>query len=643
VKTCEEQITGLTTTLDQLQSLYNTLDQQITALKNTVDGHEARIKALEDYKADLSKTIENLKKDLEKQIADNLQAAKDYTDALRTWTENALKNYYTQTEINGLIQEIKDTMKGIRDDLAQEIKDRGAADNALQEQIDNIKTTIAQLDKLEETIKTIVLANCYSKTEIDDKLAELKKMSADADTVLQKEIDQLVIDLKKAKEDLEAAYKKAIEDAIKEGGIIDTAIKNQIKAVTDRIDTLESRVDAIETRLDEIENRLDDLENSIKGHITSIVAIPDYSNGSVKVPFEYTTTSGSFSKKTAEIKYQVYPSGMAEKIAAAYAKDAQTVRVKYRKTISQSQSADNDFTAVAGCAKDASDADILVVKINGSDLGDDFYKTQFLYNAHQAVNMSLFIFEKQTQTYDVAFSTDYVELYPYCPITLAFSPAASSLGQFEWKQGEKNNSLSKDITVTSKMNGSSISSVGWKLTAKPSWVNVYPDENTLCESGSKVNVFLNVTKDLSARTGTLTFTSASGETFDYSITQKGRSRQTLTTNPTTKTSKPTQLYFFSDGHYDETFLFFWVSCSIKVTPSDQTLDWTWSVYGEDGSEIDWAYVDKSDNGSYAYMNVTVAENKTGSARKAYLKLIPATGPSGDNCPVFEIYQSKNNY
>jgi len=612
IKSCEQQIANMSQSLAQLTNLYNEIDRTVAELKNTVDGFDSRIEALEKFKEDLGDTIKKLREELEEQIAESLKEAKSYTDELRTWTENTLKNYYTST----VIDEKLDGLKSLID--------------ALDIRLDN-------LDGLEEKIKGWVSNNFYTKTQIDEKLAQIKRDYEAADASLKKEIEQLSSDLEKAKKDIEEAYTKAIEKAINElHGEITEEISTEINnLITEKITPLEDRVDAIEKRLDTIENRLKDLENAIRGKLTSIEAIPDYSNGMVNIPFEYGSVAGNFTKKTAEIKYQVYPSGMAKKIAALYAADKNTVQVKYKNTMSPAMQAVDGFNAVAGCVQDQADTNVLVLTINGSELSDAFYKTQFLFGSHQAVNMSMFILEKRTDKtgYEVMYSTNYVELYPYCPATLAFAPAAASMGNFEWRQGS-HDAYAKDLKVTTKVSSANAAKyVGWKVAEKPSWVNIYP-EQTLYDSESTVKVFLNST--MTAREGTIKFQSASGEELSYPVSQIARPAQTLTTDPAASS-----ITFNSNGEVTE-WVFVWNmyhEVIINVLPSDNVTDWTWKVDYE-GTQKDWLLVLRTDDldKGYSTVKVNATKNSTSSSRKAKLKFIPATGES-KNCPTFSITQN----
>ena len=142
------------------------------------------------------------------------------------------------------------------------------------------------------------LADYYTIAQIEAKLKILEDGYTEGDEALSTEISTLRGSLETAKTELTTAYQTAIATAIEQNnGVINAKIAADIKTASD---ALQSQIDEIKGRLDSIEARLSSLEASVAeliGMVQSIVVMPDYSDGSVRIS---NTTDNA-------IRFEVYP------------------------------------------------------------------------------------------------------------------------------------------------------------------------------------------------------------------------------------------------------------------------------------------------------------------------------------------------
>ena len=258
IPSVEQQVTAIKGTVTQLEEFKAALDERVKALESDNTANQKDL-------ADLKATIE----DLEKQISDLKTYYIDVLDdATRSWAEGT---FLTITKA----QELSDRIKAIED------LDMGAYKTQIQ----------AQVDAIEESLKTWVGEQLADYAKISDVTAKITQLKADAATAngelkteLEGKITTLQAEFTDAKTYFETSLKEAIEKACAADGVIDAEIAKQINeaktTLQGKIDTLEDSIEALETRIAAVEQTIKELLSRIQ----SIKAVPTYTDGYVDAP-----------------------------------------------------------------------------------------------------------------------------------------------------------------------------------------------------------------------------------------------------------------------------------------------------------------------------------------------------------------------
>lgn len=288
VKTLGDKIAAIEKRIKEIEGRIKTIDEQIASINATLK----KLKDLEDAISALETeddTIKGLIEDAKKALEDKIAELKAYVDDELKKNKNwASATFATLTQYQSLCDEVA----------------------ALKQRLDGIEYDLSgPLSDLEESMKTWVngqLANYYTIAEINAKLEALQDAITNGDSANAEEIATLKQNLETAKSELTTAYQTAIEEAIKQNnGVINQKIADDIKAATD---ALQEKLDGLSARIDAIENRVAALEDKVAKIISgvqSVVVVPDYSDGSVKL-------SNIADNK---IRFEVYPLEAAAAIA----------------------------------------------------------------------------------------------------------------------------------------------------------------------------------------------------------------------------------------------------------------------------------------------------------------------------------------
>ena len=268
----DQQIVKINESLSQLEKADNALETLIGSLKE----EDSSIKS----------SLESAKKALEDKIAD-LKAYVD--DELKNTKNWASATFATLEQYQSLCDEVA-SLRSLLENL-------------------NIDSIFEAFDDLEKSMKTWVnsqLANYYTIAEVNAKLEALQNAITGSGTESAEEISTLLQKLETVKSELTEAYQAAIEEAIKKNnGVINQKIADDIKAATDamqeKLDGLSSRIDAIESRVAALEEKVAKIISGVQ----SVVVVPDYSDGSVRL-------SNIADNK---IRFVVYPLEAAKAIA----------------------------------------------------------------------------------------------------------------------------------------------------------------------------------------------------------------------------------------------------------------------------------------------------------------------------------------
>ena len=281
----QQELDNIKSQLDELKST------QIASISSQISNIQKSITSLEKMDTELKSRIEELSKKEEELEATDEAQAKEMASLRETLTQ-------LETSLSKRIDDLKTYV----DEELKKQKDWVSATFSTLEQyqstcdeIASIKETLSTqetaLKKLvsdtESSIKGWVneqLTGYYTIAEMDAKISDLEKAIEDGDKAQADELEKLRTDLGIAKTEIKAAYEKAISDAINEfEGKINEKIAADIKTATD---ALQGQIDDINTKISDIEKRLGIIEESLEkilSRVQSIVAVPTFSDGSVRL------------------------------------------------------------------------------------------------------------------------------------------------------------------------------------------------------------------------------------------------------------------------------------------------------------------------------------------------------------------------
>ena len=322
----QSQIDAINVEVAAIQADIVLIKDAIASINTQIENIGASIDDLEAVDAALQTLINNLTSK-----AADLQSQLEANAAADTETKKALQAEITS--INTLIaalqakdveldQQIAD-LKAYVDGEIGSTEDWVSGTFATLEQYAAMQTEIATLRTLIETYKTDITAayteaienaiaasensmkawvnelladGYYDIAEIDAKLATLENKLADADADLAKQIENQQEALEQAKTDLTTAYEAAIEQAIEEyNGIITQPITEAIDAALGEVET---RLTTIEGKVDNLQDDLEELQSNFAKRIQSLIFLPKYSDGKVKM---------DYGTKSVELDFLVSP------------------------------------------------------------------------------------------------------------------------------------------------------------------------------------------------------------------------------------------------------------------------------------------------------------------------------------------------
>ena len=303
IASVNSQITGIKSSISDLQKVDAELKGYIKTLQDALTALDGEI---DDKYASLQKDIEDLEK-ADAALSKRIDELKDYCDQQNSSTREWVATTFTTLEQHS---EVLEEIAAIKLQLGELGNSITTLDSSLSKKIsDSEDKVMAAIGTTENSVKSWVneqLSGYYTIAAADAKLKLLEDAYKAGDTSLAGDIKTLQESLNTAKSDLTAAYQKAIEDAITENnGTINKKIADDIKAAADN---LQSQINAINTRIDALESRVAALEASVAeliGMVQSIVVVPDYSDGSVKM----TSSSDNI------IRFEVYPLSAAKALA----------------------------------------------------------------------------------------------------------------------------------------------------------------------------------------------------------------------------------------------------------------------------------------------------------------------------------------
>ena len=295
------QISSIASSITTLQETQTKLSSYITEMK--LASYELQSKQDSDFR-DLTAEISSLKSSIStlEQKSASLQSQ---IDELQKYIDGELKNAKDWAAATFATLEqyssVQTDISSIKISLATLTTDLSALDESLNAKIESAKASLqTSISESESSMKSWVnekLRGYYTIAEMEAKLQAMKAAYEAGDKDMKSKIDGLEKSLSDAKSEITAAYTKAINDAISSNnGVIDakiaSAISEATEALNDRLDALESRIDAIEEMMG-VAN-------------CSIVPVPDYSDGSLKIQ-----------KGASTLRFEILPQSIAEKLSKA--------------------------------------------------------------------------------------------------------------------------------------------------------------------------------------------------------------------------------------------------------------------------------------------------------------------------------------
>ena len=305
IATTDMQIANIQKSIGDLSEVDKMLNGLIAGLREDLEGLNEGV----DVKyQEINEALDDLERE-DAALDQRIKTLKTYCDEQDEGVKNwAAVTFATLEQHSAVLTEIA-SIKTRLGEITQMISN---LDTTLSQKITDAEGRLmAAIGRSENSVKTWVnekLADYYTIAQIEAKLKALEDGYSEGDEALSTEIMTLRSNLETAKTDLTTAYQTAIATAIEQNnGFINNKIAADIKTASD---ALQIQIDEINGRLDSIESRLSSLEASVAKlikMIQSIVVVPDYLDGSVKIsPVE-----------DNKVRFEIYPLESAEAIAQA--------------------------------------------------------------------------------------------------------------------------------------------------------------------------------------------------------------------------------------------------------------------------------------------------------------------------------------
>ena len=271
--------------LDNLEKEVSGIEnEQIASINSQIDGIKTSISDLGQIRSDISSLkqsasdhsvdIFNLE-EADRALKDRIVNLEDYVDAV-------LPNYAEKEWVEATFSTLEQ-YEATCDTIAKIDARIGALDAKLSK---DIKATADSLTKWVNK----QFEGYYTAAEMDASLAQMKSdidSARAAGKISDAKADSIATELTNAKAAVDTAkanirkeYRAAIDTAIKASeGKLTKELTDKITTVNTAITNLTTRVTNLEAKVDELTGRVDKLE----GMIQSVVIVPAYSDGSVKV------------------------------------------------------------------------------------------------------------------------------------------------------------------------------------------------------------------------------------------------------------------------------------------------------------------------------------------------------------------------
>lgn len=255
LKSVEDQIAGLKSTVESLEAAKKTAEEAIKGLQDKSETAANDIKTLNAEIEKLNKAIADAKTLSEKKFA----SIDEQIKAITAWQVEVVA---TLGAIDGRITTLEGGLKTAQADILKLLADLKSANDALADATKKITTLQTDLATVQAALKSIQDAGYLTATE--------------------------AAKLYQTEEQVKKAIKDAIEAALKNNGVISAEIAKAVKEATDN---LQSQIDTLKKNVAEL-----------AGRIQSIVYVPEYAAGAKAYVYKLgTTTVSKYTKATFKV------------------------------------------------------------------------------------------------------------------------------------------------------------------------------------------------------------------------------------------------------------------------------------------------------------------------------------------------------
>ena len=315
ISSINDQIAGITESIDSLRNVDSKLKRYIDDLEDLAGELEDRIASAEadvaELESDLASVIAAIEelKAYDRSLDDKIALLQTYVDeslkASKDWAAATFATLEQYESVQGVLAELRESLGRIEDGV------ESLESEFLQELADAIS---ASESGMKTWVNEHLAGSYYDITEVDARLSALEAAYKDADASLKENIAAQQKALEQAREELSAEFEKAISDAIRSNeGVLDSKIADAVKTAQE---ALQEQIDAIGVVVASLEERLAILESDLVGRIQSLAYVPEYTDGKVVVA----EGDGVFS-----LKFLVAPSRLASSLQTLWETDGKVI------------------------------------------------------------------------------------------------------------------------------------------------------------------------------------------------------------------------------------------------------------------------------------------------------------------------------
>jgi surface protein len=377
-KAIQEAVSGLQTSMSELEK--RVTEAYVKAIQEAVSNLDSKIPASADeitkaYTAAIATAKSEITTAYEAKLASSIEALEKN---LKTWVNETLKSYWTISETQSELRELK---TGLQNQL-----DRHSA------YITGIHNVLGDTGSLSKTIVELIKDNAAAITKNEN---SIKELSAQLDT---------------AKANIRTQYKAAIADAVKEDGVVDKLIAKRIDEYNTElqktITSIKTDITGLKTDVGNLQKNMKTLRDSvvtvwtkldkfIDGRIQSLTYIP------VSMDGEYLAGTTTCMKAYGNfvMNFQVNPASMVKDIKSL---DQISATASYVEPSDKKMSSTKQVKVLS--FKTHEYAGILEVTIAADDV--------FYGGTHRAA-ISVSVKDLTNKYYDVASEFVYVNAHPF--------------------------------------------------------------------------------------------------------------------------------------------------------------------------------------------------------------------------------------